>query len=127
MFDKFKSNEIIHALSNKTYFPLYSSFLITMVMEELIFRFYSIGLLLIFINEFVAILISSFIFSLYHIHIWYTFRNKRLLIIYLFFSFLLGLLNGFLLIQFGIIFCIIIHYGLTFIFYWSIYKKYKSL
>ena len=121
-----KHHEVIKALLNKNgktllfvFFPL------TMIMEEFIFRYYLIGILLYQLKSglFLAILISSVIFSLYHLHIWFKFKNLKILISYLISSFLLALYNGYLLITLGIFVCIIVHTILVFILYYNLYKK----
>jgi membrane protease YdiL (CAAX protease family) len=101
------------------FFPL------TMVMEELIFRYYLIGILLneLTLDFILAIVLSSIIFSIYHIHIWFKFKDKIILISYLITSFLLGIYNGFILLNLGIFACIILHTGLVFILYYNLYKK----
>ncbi|MHA1239780.1 MAG: CPBP family intramembrane glutamic endopeptidase, partial [Promethearchaeota archaeon] len=124
--ENMKHHEVIKALLNKNgktllfiFFPL------TMIMEEFIFRYYLIGILLYQLKSglFLAILISSVIFSLYHLHIWFKFKNLKILISYLISSFLLALYNGYLLITLGIFVCIIVHTILVFILYYNLYKK----
>lgn len=102
------------------FFPL------TMIMEELIFRYYLVGFLINSLNlEIVSVLfISSLIFSLYHIHTWFSFKNLTLLLINLLFPFLMGIYLGFVLLNFGIIACILIHSILAFSLYYSIYRRY---
>ena len=121
-----KHHEVINALLNKNgktilfvFFPL------TMIMEEFIFRYYLIGILLYQLKSglFLANLISSVIFSLYHLHIWFKFKNLKILISFLISSFLLALYNGYLLITLGIFVCIIVHTILVFILYYNLYKK----
>jgi len=101
------------------FFPL------TMIMEEFIFRYYLIGILLyqLKLGLVLGISIASVIFSLYHLHIWFKFKNVRILISYLISSFLLAIYNGYLLITFGIFACIIAHLILVFILYYNLYKK----
>ena len=121
-----KQHDVIKALLNGNeikvllvFFPL------TMVMEELIFRYYLIGVLLyqLKLSLTLAILISSMIFSLYHFHIWFRFKDLKILISYLISSFLLGIYNAFILLSLGIFACIIVHTILVFILYYSLYKK----
>ena len=121
-----KQHDVIKALLNGNeikvllvFFPL------TMVMEELIFRYYLIGVLLyqLKLSLTLAILISSTIFSLYHFHIWFRFKDLKILISYLISSFLLGIYNAFILLSLGIFACIIVHTILVFILYYSLYKK----
>jgi membrane protease YdiL (CAAX protease family) len=121
-----KRHDVIKALLNGNdvrvllvFFPL------TMVMEELIFRYYLIGLFLYELNVgiLLAVIISSMIFSLYHLHIWFRFKDLKILINYLITSFLLGIYNAYILITLGIFACIIVHIILVFILYYSLYKK----
>ena len=123
-------HDLISALIRKNdnwvlifFFPL------TMVMEEFIFRFYSIGILRNAINlEIIeSIIVSSLIFSLYHVHFWFKFKSLRITIIFIGYSFFLGLINGFVLITLGLPFCILIHYLLAFISYFNLSKKIKNL
>ncbi|TKJ20353.1 MAG: hypothetical protein CEE43_12595 [Promethearchaeota archaeon Loki_b32] len=121
-----KHHDVINALLNKdgktilfVFFPL------TMIMEEFIFRYYLMGLLLfqLKLGLILVILISSVVFSLYHLHIWFKFKNLKILISYLISSFLLAIYNGYLLITLGIFVCIIVHTILVFILYYNFYKK----
>ena len=121
-----KQHGVINALLNKNgKIILYVFFPITMIMEEFIFRYYLIGILLfqLKLGLILAILISSIIFSLYHLHIWFKFKNSKILISYLISSFLLAIYNGYLLITLGIFVCIILHTILVFILYYNLYKK----
>jgi hypothetical protein len=123
-------HDLISALLNKNNkMVLFFFFPLTMVMEEFLFRFYSIGILYIVINlgTLESILVSSLIFSIYHLHFWFKFKNRRLTIIFIIFSFFLGLLNGFVLLTIGLPFCVLIHYLLAFILYLNISKKVKLL
>jgi hypothetical protein len=122
-----RKHDVTNALINNNnrvvkwiFFPL------TMLMEELIFRYYSIGLLKtsLRIEELNVILISSLIFSLYHIHTWFSFKNRTLLFINLIYPFLMGLYLGYIFLNLGIIPCIIIHYCLAFFLYYNISRKY---
>ena len=121
-----KQHDVINALLNKNgktillvFFPL------TMIMEEFIFRYYLIGILLFHLKLglILAILISSIIFSLYHLHIWFKFKNLKILLSYLISSLILAIYNGYLLITLGIFVCIIVHTILVFILYYNLYKK----
>jgi membrane protease YdiL (CAAX protease family) len=121
-----KQHDVVKALMNRNdilvlivFFPL------TMIMEELIFRYYLIGLL---INQFMvgpilAITISSIVFSVYHIHIWFRFKDLKILVSYLISSFLLGIYNALILLSLGIFACVIVHLILVFILYYNLYRK----
>ena len=101
-------------------------FPLTMLMEELIFRFYSISIIinLIKLSSFLAVIISSSIFAAYHIHFWIRFKNFRIFISFFILSFFLGLLNGYAFINFGLLVCFIIHYGMAFELYFYLYRKF---
>ncbi len=121
-----KQHDVVTALlkgKDKTVLLIF--FPLTMIMEELIFRYYLIG---VFLNELtvgyiLAILVSSIVFSLYHIHIWFRFKDINILFSYLISSFLLGIYNGIILLTLGIIACIIVHTTLVLILYYNLYKK----
>ncbi len=122
-----KKHDVIDVLIEKrNRLITFSLFLITMIMEELIFRNYLINLFIhtIKLNIVLGIFTSSFIFSLYHIHTWFTYKNLRISVIYLINSFLLGLFNGLMFLTLGLIACIIIHTSLAFLFYYNLYKRY---
>ncbi len=125
-FEAIKTQDVLNALINRKNKAIIWIFLpMIMVIEELIFRFYMIGFLVnqVGLDVISAILISSVLFSLFHIHIWFRFKNRRILLINLGDSFLLGLFNGYILLTLGIIPCILIHYVLVLILYYTIYKK----
>jgi len=121
-----KQHDVVNALLNKdgkiiliVFFPL------TMIMEEFIFRYYLIGMLLfeLKLGIFLAILISSTIFSLYHLHVWFKFKNFKIFVAYLTYSLFLGIYNGFILLSLGIIACIITHSTLVFLSCYKLHKK----
>ncbi|TFF84026.1 MAG: CPBP family intramembrane metalloprotease [Promethearchaeota archaeon] len=130
LLDIIRKHDLISALIQKNNnLVLYFFFPLTMIMEEFIFRYYSIGLLQNVINLgiFESVIISSLIFSLYHIHFWFKFKNFLITIIFISYSFFLGLINGFVLLTIGLPFCIIIHYLLAFISYFNLSNKFKNL
>ncbi|MHA1234775.1 MAG: CPBP family intramembrane glutamic endopeptidase [Promethearchaeota archaeon] len=121
-----KQHDVIKALLNgNDIIVLLVFFPLTMIMEEFIFRYYLVGILLhqLKLEIILAFLISSAIFSLYHLHIWFKFKNLKILVSYLISSFLLAIYNGYLLITLGIFACIIVHTSLVFILYYNLYKK----
>ena len=124
--DLMSSHDVIDALINKNnQLVLWIFFPLTIIMEELIFRYYLIGLLYnqLRLEVILVIIISSLVFSLYHIHFWFTFKNLRIVLIYITYSFLLGLLAGYILLTLGFIPCILVHYALAFYIYYAIYKR----
>jgi len=126
-FEAIKTQDVLNALITRENKAIIWIFLpMIMVIEELIFRYYLIGFLLkqVGLDVILAILISSFIFSLFHIHTWFRFKNLKILFINMGDSFLLGLFNGYILLTLGLIPCILIHYILVLILYYNIYKRY---
>lgn len=125
-----KNHDVINSLITRNnrivlilFFPL------TMIMEELIFRYYLLGILLIELKleTLASVLISSLIFSLYHIHFWFRFKNLRIMITYIVYSFLLGLLTAYILITFNIFISVFAHYIIVFAIYFLLFKKkYKN-
>ncbi|MEJ2295181.1 MAG: CPBP family glutamic-type intramembrane protease, partial [Candidatus Lokiarchaeota archaeon] len=96
IIDKYAYNEetlkimgehgLISALIKKdNNWVIFFIFPLTMVMEEFIFRYYSIGTLHFIINlgTLESIIISSIIFALYHLHFWFKLKNQRITIIYI--------------------------------------------
>ncbi|MFX0186423.1 MAG: type II CAAX prenyl endopeptidase Rce1 family protein [Candidatus Hodarchaeota archaeon] len=124
--EKMRKHDVIEALINKTNkLRLWLFFPIIIVIEELIFRYYCIGFLInqVDVDVIMAILISSLVFSLFHIHIWFSFKNLRILLINLSYSFLIGLFNGYTFITLGLFPCIGFHYALAILLYYDIYRK----
>ena len=122
-----EKQDVINAfISRRNQIIIWVFFPIIMIIEELIFRFYIIGLL---INQlesdtFTAIFISSLIFSLFHIHTWFSYKNLRVLLVNLVFPFFLGLFNGYIFLTLGIFPCIIIHYIIVLNLYYNLYNRY---
>ncbi|MFX0047193.1 MAG: type II CAAX prenyl endopeptidase Rce1 family protein [Candidatus Hermodarchaeota archaeon] len=124
--EKMKQNDVVNGLLNeKNIIVLLVFFTLIMIMEELIFRYYLIGLLLnqLMIGIMFSIILSSIIFSISHIHIWFRYRDIRITVSYFISSFLLGIYNAFALLTLGIFACIIIHTVLVFVSYYNLYKK----
>jgi len=122
-----KDHEVIQALTEKkSRLKILILFIITMIMEELIFRYYLISLLFhtLDLNIVMALIISSLFFSLYHIHTWFSYKNLKILVIFLSNSFLLGLFLGYVFLTLGFFYCIIIHSILAFIFYFNLVNRY---
>jgi len=122
-----KKQDIINAfISKKNLIVIWIFFPIIMIIEELIFRFYIIAILInqVELEALVAVFISSLVFSLFHIHTWFSYRSIRILLVNLIFPFLLGLFNGYIFLTMGIIPCIIIHYIIVLDLYYNLYKRY---
>ncbi|MFX1556577.1 MAG: type II CAAX prenyl endopeptidase Rce1 family protein [Promethearchaeota archaeon] len=125
-----KNHDVINSLirrNNRLVLVLF--FPLTMIMEELIFRYYILGVFMIELKfeTLVAVLLSSLIFSVYHIHFWFKFKNLRITTTYIIYSFLLGLFTAYILITFNIFISIFAHYIIAFTIYFLLFKKkYKN-
>ncbi|MFW9936499.1 MAG: type II CAAX prenyl endopeptidase Rce1 family protein [Candidatus Thorarchaeota archaeon] len=125
-----KNHDVINSLirrNNRLVLVLF--FPLTMIMEELIFRYYILGLFMIELKfeTLLAVLLSSLIFSVYHIHFWFKFKNLRITTTYIIYSFLLGLFTAYILITFNIFISIFAHYIIAFAIYFLLFKKkYKN-
>ena len=126
---KMKDHELIESfINNNEKWVKWVMFPLTMVMEELVFRFYVITILidLIVLNSNLAVIISSSIFSVYHIHFWFRYNDFRIFLAFLILSFFLGVLNGYVFIYYGLIPCFLIHYGMAFELYFYLYRKFYA-
>ena len=124
-----KQDVIKVLISKKNKIILWVFFPMIMTIEELIFRYYLLGFLVITLKSeiILSLFISSLIFSLFHIHTWFSYKNFRILLINLGIPFFLGIYNGFILVNLGILPCIIIHYGVVMILYYNIYRRYFKM
>ena len=120
-----RNHNVVKALINDNNINLWFFFPITMIMEELIFRYYLLSFLVLTlqIEIVMSILISSLAFSLYHIHTWFSFRSPKILLINISYTLILGLFNGYIFFTLGIIPCIIFHYLIAFYLYYNLYNK----
>ncbi|MHA1561259.1 MAG: CPBP family glutamic-type intramembrane protease [Promethearchaeota archaeon] len=75
-------------------YSLFVTYPLTLLCEEIFFRGVIFNLLLENTTIFNAIFISAGIFGLYHIHILIAYRNPVITLVYIIYSFLLGLLLG---------------------------------
>ncbi|MHA2390573.1 MAG: CPBP family intramembrane glutamic endopeptidase [Promethearchaeota archaeon] len=124
--DLMRNQNVVEALLHKNQIILWFFFPLTMIMEELIFRYYIISFLFstLQLNIILTIVLSSISFSLYHIHTWFYFKNVTILLINLSYTLLLGLFNGYIFFTLGIIPCIIIHFLIAFYSYHNLYRRY---
>jgi hypothetical protein len=122
-----RKQDVMNALINRNnklivwlFFPM------IIIIEELIFRYYVFGILvqLLELETFIAILLSSLVFSLFHIHVWFRYKNLEILLVNLVYPFLLGLYLGYLFLKLGIFPCIVIHFLIALSSYYNIYRKY---
>ncbi|MHA1727407.1 MAG: CPBP family glutamic-type intramembrane protease [Promethearchaeota archaeon] len=113
------------------------SFTLNMIIEEIVFRYYLLGIILNYLDYsmietfnsfnyiqvfyfFIPILLSAVIFSIYHIHIYFWTKSAHLTAMFIVMSFFLGLLLGLVFIYCGVIFAVIIHWI-------SVYFAYKLI
>jgi len=130
IFSVLSEHDVLFALINKNNKEIiWIFFPIIIITEELMFRYYCIGFLVssVKLGSLEAVFISSIIFALYHIHIWFRFKNLRIFLIFLVFSFLLGLYTGYLVLYVGLIPCILVHYIVAFFSFYSLYRRYFSI
>lgn len=123
----FKKQDVINALINEdNKLIIWFFFPIIIIIEELVFRYYSIGILihLLELGEGIAIFISSLAFSLYHVHIWFRYKELKILLVNLVYPFILGLYIGYIFLKLGIIPCIILHFFIALYSYYNIYRSY---
>lgn len=116
------------------------SFILSMIFEEILFRQYTLGFLLnfwgfklsnspkslLFLNYFIPIILSSVIFSIYHIHIYFSTKSIQLMGLFMLGSFSLGIILGAVFIYTDIFFTIILHGLSVYIFYVLIAKHYLA-
>ncbi|MFX1480781.1 MAG: CPBP family intramembrane glutamic endopeptidase [Promethearchaeota archaeon] len=127
MVDIMRKHDVINAFLNQnSKTMIFFLFPIIMIIEELIFRYYLIGFLFetLKMNAIMVIFISSSIFSLYHIHTWFSYKNLAILAINIVYPFLLGLFISFIFLEIGILPCILIHYFVVLFIYYSISRRY---
>lgn len=123
----FRKQDVLNAFINRSNrLIIWFFFPIIIIIEELIFRYYSIGILVhvLDLESVIAIFISSSIFSLFHIHIWFRYKNLMILLINFGYPFLMGLYFGYIFLKLGIVPCILIHYLIALFSYYNIYRRY---
>ena len=120
-----RRHDVINAFINNNRIVLWIFFPVTMIMEELIFRYYLISFLAttLQLKLILSILISSIAFSLYHIHTWFSYKSQAILLINLSYTLLLGFYLGCLFYTLGFIVCILIHYLIALYLYYNLYRK----
>ena len=120
-----RRHDVINAFINNNRIVLWIFFPVTMIMEELIFRYYLISFLAttLQLKLILSILISSIAFSLYHIHTWFSYKSQAILLINLSYTLLLGLYLGYLFFTLGFVVCILIHYLIALYLYYNLYRK----
>ena len=125
--EAFRKQDVLNAFINRNNrLIIWFFFPIIIIIEELIFRYYSIGILVqvLYLESVAAIFISSLIFSLFHIHIWFRYKNLMILLMNLGYPFLMGLYFGYIFLKLGVIPCILIHYLIALFSYYNIYRRY---
>jgi hypothetical protein len=109
--------------SNKTS-QIMGGFILSMILEELLFRFYILGSWLkitFFVNpltldysiipqNIIPIIITSMIFSIYHIHIYFSTQSKSITIVFIIASFFLGIILNIVFLFIGVLGSFLIHW-----------------
>ncbi|MFX0033013.1 MAG: type II CAAX prenyl endopeptidase Rce1 family protein [Candidatus Hermodarchaeota archaeon] len=121
-----KKHDVINSfIENNNKLVRWLGFLIIMTIEELIFRYYLMGMFNhLYREKIIIIFISSLIFAVYHLHTWFSYKNLRIVSIFFCYSLCLGLYTGYLLFTLGIIPCIFVHYSLAIVSYYGIFVRY---
>ncbi|MFX0003400.1 MAG: CPBP family intramembrane glutamic endopeptidase [Candidatus Hodarchaeota archaeon] len=125
--DVFKKQDVLNAFINRdNKLVIWLFFPVIIIIEELIFRYYSIGILvqILKLESIAAIFISSLVFSLFHIHIWFRYKNLKILLVNLIYPFLMGLYISYIFLKLGIISCILIHFFIALTLYYNLYRRY---
>jgi membrane protease YdiL (CAAX protease family) len=122
---KFENHLVVSGLKERNYFMLGFVFPMTMLLEEVLFRGFLLGGMILWfqIPRGLAIVSSSVIFSLYHLHVWPSFRDKKILACFMGFSFLLGLACGYFLFEFGLLGSILFHSSSVFMIFKAIFTQ----
>lgn len=125
-----RDHDVINAFINKENTIILCILLLIIIsVEELIFRYYTNGIMIFFLkmDSIVSVLLSSLMFSLFHIHIWFRYRNSVIFLINFSYPFLLGIFNGYILLTLGIVPCIFIHYVVALNAHYGIYKRFFKI
>ncbi len=118
-----KKNPVFQNLEARRYLLTLAYFALFMLIEELIFRFYLFSVLRDNWSEIGGLWVASLIFCLYHINIYLQYKDVRLAVIYILFSFILGVYLTLIFNTFGLIGAFIAHFIGVFLIYFFIWKK----
>lgn len=122
----FEKHPVVEGLKSGNKFSVWLIFPITMVFEEILFRGFLLGGISYIPelgNSWISIILSAVIFSLYHIHTWFTFKNKKVTLTFMSFSLVLGLCCGYYLFKVGIFGAILLHWFSVFLIFQDISSK----
>ncbi|MFX1276935.1 MAG: CPBP family intramembrane glutamic endopeptidase [Promethearchaeota archaeon] len=118
-----KEHFVVKALNEKNYIDILLNFPLVMIFEEILFRLYIFVFIFRIFGLVVAIILSALIFGIYHLHIWFEFKDMRITYSFMFISGLLGLILGMIIYYFGILACIFVHWSTILVFFYFIKKK----
>jgi len=121
--DALKMNPVFQNFETKKLGCALLNFALLMIIEELVFRFYLFVILKLEIGEIWGVIVSSIIFSIYHIHIYFQYKDLKLTLIFILFSLILGLYLSFIFIHFGLIGAFLVHFIVVFLIYYFVWKK----
>ncbi len=96
---------------------IFGQFLFFMIFEEIVFRFYLLGIVLTPLDRLPAIFLSSAIFAVYHLTMFKKFPDWFLVGLIMIFSFFLGTFLGLVLFELGILASIFAHFGIVYVLY----------
>jgi len=126
-FEVIRKQDVMNAFINRNNkIIIWFFFPVIVIIEELVFRYYNIAILvqILKVESIAAIFISSVGFSLFHMHIWFRYKNLKILLANLIYPFFIGLYLGYIFLKLGIILCIVIHFFIALFSYYNIYRKY---
>lgn len=122
---KMENHIVVGALRESNRFVIWFVFPMTMVFEEVLFRAMLLGSLISYggLSQWAAILTGAVIFSLYHLHTWPSFKDWRITLSFMGFSFILGIACGYFMFIIGIIGAIALHWFSVFLIFQDIFTK----
>jgi membrane protease YdiL (CAAX protease family) len=126
---KFSEATFLQALSRKDILALFIVYPLTLLFEELVFR----GLFYYFfftrIPFSLLAVLNALLFGGYHMHVYFTSKNRCLTLVFISVSFLLGLFLGNIMRYFGILGCWIYHIVIVTVIYlrWNYLSTSKLL
>jgi membrane protease YdiL (CAAX protease family) len=120
---QFSELPIVQAIRTKRGLDVWCIFPLTMIFEELLFRYWLLALSFPTAIPIIRILVNAFLFSFYHLHIYVTTRNCRLTSQFLVISFFLGLLCAAFALSIGWVAALVCHWGSVFFVYWRFSRE----
>ena len=113
--EKMRNHLVIDAIIKKKNKVIFFHFPLIIIFEEFLFRLLIFTILYNLFGYYLGSLINTLIFGIYHIHIWFEFKDKKITFSLIMISISLGLILCACLVIFGILVCVVIHYLLVLI------------